>query len=76
MAQGWNEDFDHRQAKIEILAELLRRHALRQIQFVLAPGGLAAVATLSPRQPLPCIGCPPIGSTPHNRSPAEMRAVR
>ena len=39
--------------------------ALRDFHRVLAPGGLAAVATLSPRWHAPrCIGCPPVGSIP------------
>jgi hypothetical protein len=43
---------------------------------VLAPGGVAAVATLSPRQPLPLHRLSANRLNPaHNPSPAEMRAL-
>ena len=46
--------------------------ALREFHRVLAPGGLAAIATISPpRLPLP-IG---FGGAAHNPSAAEMRAL-
>jgi ubiquinone/menaquinone biosynthesis C-methylase UbiE len=50
--------------------------ALREFHRVLAPGGLVAVATISPRQLLPV---QPFAagrwSPAHNPSPAEMRAL-
>jgi ubiquinone/menaquinone biosynthesis C-methylase UbiE len=50
--------------------------ALREFHRVLAPGGLAAVATLSPRQPLPLHRLSANRLNPaHNPSPAEMRAL-
>jgi ubiquinone/menaquinone biosynthesis C-methylase UbiE len=50
--------------------------ALREFHRVLAPGGLAAVATLSPRQPLPLRRLSANRLNPaHNPSPAEMRAL-
>jgi len=50
--------------------------ALREFHRVLAPGGLAAVATLSPRQPLPLHALSANRLNPaHNPSPAEMRAL-
>ena len=50
--------------------------ALREFHRVLAPGGLVAVATLSPRQPLPRHWLSANRLTPaHNPSPAEMRAL-
>jgi ubiquinone/menaquinone biosynthesis C-methylase UbiE len=50
--------------------------ALREFRRVLAPGGLAAVATLSPRQPLPLRRLSANRLNPaHNPSPAEMRAL-
>jgi ubiquinone/menaquinone biosynthesis C-methylase UbiE len=50
--------------------------ALRDFHRVLAPGGLAAVATLSPRQPLPLRRLSASRLNPaHNPSPAEMRAL-
>ncbi|MDT5185801.1 MAG: hypothetical protein QOI29_3959 [Mycobacterium sp.] len=50
--------------------------ALREFHRVLAPGGVAAVATLSPRQPLPLRRLSANRLNPaHNPSPAEMRAL-
>jgi ubiquinone/menaquinone biosynthesis C-methylase UbiE len=50
--------------------------ALSEFHRVLAPGGLAAVATLSPRQPLPLRRLSANRLNPaHNPSPAEMRAL-
>ena len=50
--------------------------ALREFHRVLAPGGLAAVATLSPRQPLPLHRLSANRLNPaHNPSPAEMRSL-
>jgi len=50
--------------------------ALREFHRVLAPGGLAAVATLSPRQPLPLHRLSASRLNPaHNPSPTEMRAL-
>jgi ubiquinone/menaquinone biosynthesis C-methylase UbiE len=50
--------------------------ALREFHRVLASGGLAAVATLSPRQPLPLRRLSANRLNPaHNPSPAEMRAL-
>jgi len=50
--------------------------ALREFHRVLAPGGLAAVATLSPRQPLPLHRLSANRLNPaHNPSPTEMRAL-
>ncbi|MGH9205395.1 MAG: class I SAM-dependent methyltransferase [Acidimicrobiales bacterium] len=50
--------------------------ALREFHRVLAPGGLAAVATLSPRQTLLRRDLPANRWTPaHNPSPTEMRAL-
>ena len=50
--------------------------ALREFHRVLAPGGLAAVATLSPRQPLPLHRLSANRLNPaHNPSPAEMREL-
>jgi ubiquinone/menaquinone biosynthesis C-methylase UbiE len=50
--------------------------ALREFHRVLAPGGLVAVATLSPRQPLPLYRLSANRLNPaHNPSPAEMRAL-
>lgn len=50
--------------------------ALREFHRVLAPGGMAAVATLSPRQPLPLHALSANRLNPaHNPSPAEMRAL-
>jgi ubiquinone/menaquinone biosynthesis C-methylase UbiE len=50
--------------------------ALREFHRVLAPGGLAAVATLSPRQPLALHRLSANRLNPaHNPSPAEMRAL-
>jgi ubiquinone/menaquinone biosynthesis C-methylase UbiE len=50
--------------------------ALREFRRVLVPGGLAAVATLSPRQPLPLRRLSANRLNPaHNPSPAEMRAL-
>ena len=50
--------------------------ALRDFHRVLAPGGLAAVATLSPRQPLPLQRLSANRLNPaHNPSPAAMRAL-
>jgi ubiquinone/menaquinone biosynthesis C-methylase UbiE len=50
--------------------------ALREFHRVLAPGGLAAVATLSPRQVLPLHRLSANRLNPaHNPSPAEMRTL-
>jgi ubiquinone/menaquinone biosynthesis C-methylase UbiE len=50
--------------------------ALRDFHRVLAPGGLAAVATLSPRQLLPLHRLSANRLNPaHNPSPEEMRAL-
>jgi ubiquinone/menaquinone biosynthesis C-methylase UbiE len=50
--------------------------ALREFHRVLAPGGTAAVATLSPRQALPLHRLSANRLNPaHNPSPAEMRAL-
>jgi ubiquinone/menaquinone biosynthesis C-methylase UbiE len=50
--------------------------ALREFHRVLAPGGLAAVATLSPRQPLPLHRLTANRLNPsHNPSPEEMRRL-
>ena len=50
--------------------------ALREFHRVLAPGGLAAVATLSPRQPLALHRLSANRLNPaHNPSPAEMGAL-
>jgi ubiquinone/menaquinone biosynthesis C-methylase UbiE len=50
--------------------------ALREFHRVLAPGGLVAVATLSPRQVLPLYRLSANRFNPaHNPSPAEMRAL-
>jgi ubiquinone/menaquinone biosynthesis C-methylase UbiE len=50
--------------------------ALREFHRVLAPGGMAAVATLSPRQQLPLHQLSANRLNPaHNPSPAEMRAL-
>lgn len=50
--------------------------ALREFHRVLAPGGLAAVATLSPRQPLPLHRLSANRLNPaHNPSPEEMRRL-
>ena len=50
--------------------------ALREFHRVLAPGGLVAVATLSPRQPRPLHWLSANRFNPaHNPSPAEMRAL-
>jgi ubiquinone/menaquinone biosynthesis C-methylase UbiE len=50
--------------------------ALREFHRVLAPGGLTAVATLSPRQPLPLHRLSANKLNPaHNPSPAEMRVL-
>jgi ubiquinone/menaquinone biosynthesis C-methylase UbiE len=50
--------------------------ALREFHRVLAPGGLSAVATLSPRQPLPLHRLSANRLNPaHNPSPAEMGAL-
>jgi ubiquinone/menaquinone biosynthesis C-methylase UbiE len=50
--------------------------ALREFHRVLAPGGMAAVATLSPRQPLPLHALSANRLNPaHNPSPEEMRAL-
>jgi ubiquinone/menaquinone biosynthesis C-methylase UbiE len=50
--------------------------ALREFHRVLAPGGFAAVTTISPRRPLPL---PSITANPmnpsHNPTPDEMRAL-
>lgn len=50
--------------------------AMREFHRVLAPGGLAAVATISP--PLPKVVqrfAPPDSAVAHSPSPAEMRAL-
>jgi ubiquinone/menaquinone biosynthesis C-methylase UbiE len=50
--------------------------ALREFHRVLAPGGMAAVATLSPRQVLPLHRLSANRLNPaHNPSPAEMRKL-
>ena len=50
--------------------------ALREFHRVLAPGGLVAVATLSPRQALPLHALSANRLNPaHNPSPTEMRAL-
>jgi ubiquinone/menaquinone biosynthesis C-methylase UbiE len=50
--------------------------ALREFHRVLTPGGLTAVATLSPRQPLPLRRLSANRLNPaHNPSAAEMRAL-
>jgi ubiquinone/menaquinone biosynthesis C-methylase UbiE len=50
--------------------------ALREFHRVLAPGGLVAVATLSPRQPLPLHRLSANRLNPvHSPSPDEMRAL-
>jgi ubiquinone/menaquinone biosynthesis C-methylase UbiE len=50
--------------------------ALREFHRVLAPGGVAAVATLSPRQPLPLHRLSANRLNPsHNPSPQEMRRL-
>ena len=50
--------------------------ALREFHRVLAPGGLAAVATLSPRQRLPLHRLSANRLNPaHNPSPGEMRSL-
>jgi ubiquinone/menaquinone biosynthesis C-methylase UbiE len=50
--------------------------ALREFYRVLAPGGLTAVATLSPRQPLPLHALSASRLNPaHNPSPDEMRTL-
>src|SRR4029079_4656053 len=50
--------------------------ALREFHRVLATGGLAAVAKLSPRQPLPLHRLSANRLNPaHNPSPAEMRSL-
>jgi ubiquinone/menaquinone biosynthesis C-methylase UbiE len=50
--------------------------ALREFHRVLAPGGLAAVATLSPRQVLPLHRLSANRLNPaHNPSPSEMRTL-
>ncbi|MDT5246451.1 MAG: hypothetical protein QOD36_3827, partial [Mycobacterium sp.] len=50
--------------------------ALREFHRVLATGGLVAVATLSPRQPLPLHRLSANRLNPaHNPSPGEMRAL-
>jgi ubiquinone/menaquinone biosynthesis C-methylase UbiE len=50
--------------------------ALREFHRVLAPDGVAAVATLSPQQPLPLYRLSANRLNPaHNPSPAEMRAL-
>ena len=50
--------------------------ALREFHRVLAPGGMVAVATLSPRQPLPLHRLSANRLNPaHNPSPDEMRAL-
>ncbi len=50
--------------------------ALREFHRVLAPGGLVAVATISPRRLLPVQLFAAGGWAPaHNASPAEMRAL-
>jgi ubiquinone/menaquinone biosynthesis C-methylase UbiE len=50
--------------------------ALREFHRVLAPGGVAAVATISPRQPLPLHRLSANRFTPaHNPPPEEMRSL-
>ena len=50
--------------------------ALREFHRVLAPGGLAAVATISPRQVLPLQSLSASLTNPaHNPSPADMRTL-
>ena len=50
--------------------------ALREFHRVLVPGGVAAVATLSPRQPLPLHRLSANRLNPsHNPSPQEMRRL-
>jgi ubiquinone/menaquinone biosynthesis C-methylase UbiE len=50
--------------------------ALREFHRVLAPGGLAAVATISPRQVLPLqLLSANLMNPAHNPSPADMRAL-
>lgn len=49
--------------------------ALREFHRVLAPGGLAAVAALSTRQPLLQLPSASRWKPQHNPSPAEMRAL-
>jgi ubiquinone/menaquinone biosynthesis C-methylase UbiE len=50
--------------------------AMREFHRVLAPGGLAAVATISPRQPLPLHRLSANRFNPaHNPSPAAMRLL-
>jgi ubiquinone/menaquinone biosynthesis C-methylase UbiE len=50
--------------------------ALAEFHRVLAPGGLAAVATISPPSPLPLGWLPDSRFNPsHNPSPAEMREM-
>jgi len=49
--------------------------ALREFHRVLAPGGLAAVAALSTRQPLLQVPSVNRWKPQHNASPAEMRAL-
>jgi ubiquinone/menaquinone biosynthesis C-methylase UbiE len=50
--------------------------ALREFHRVLAPGGLVAVATISPRQVLPVqLFAAGAWAPAHNPSPAEMRAL-
>jgi len=49
--------------------------ALREFHRVLAPGGLAAVAALSARQPLLQAPSASRWKPQHNASPAEMRAL-
>ncbi len=49
--------------------------ALREFHRVLAPGGLAAVAALSARQPLLQAPAANKWKPQHNASPAEMRAL-
>ncbi|MET0700664.1 MAG: methyltransferase domain-containing protein [Mycobacterium sp.] len=50
--------------------------ALREFHRVLAPGGLAAVATISPRQVLPLQFLSASLTNPaHNPSPADMRTL-
>ncbi|MGB3482692.1 MAG: class I SAM-dependent methyltransferase [Mycobacterium sp.] len=50
--------------------------ALREFHRVLAPGGLVAVTTISPRQPLPLHALSADLRTPaHNPSPSEMRRL-
>jgi ubiquinone/menaquinone biosynthesis C-methylase UbiE len=50
--------------------------ALREFHRVLAPGGLAAVATISPRQVLPLqVLSANLTNPAHNPSPEDMRAL-